>query len=85
MVLNTQQYHPIKSKQPRKTMQDTTAKRKIRHTPIVQQTGIHTNVVKTLIILISTSNKTNTGKLRNSRGKKDRGCPKQLYEAIIPI
>ncbi len=52
---------------------------------MVQQTGIHTNVAKALIILISTSNKTNTRKLRNSRGKKDKGCLKQLYEAIIPI
>jgi hypothetical protein len=65
-------------------MQDTTAKRTIYHTPIVKRKGIQTNVVKALIILISTSNKTNTRKLRNSRGKKDRECPKQLYEAIIP-
>jgi hypothetical protein len=66
-------------------MQDTTTKE--RNTPHANSStkGIHTNVVKALIILISTSNKTNTRKLRNSRGKKDRGCLKQLYEAIIPI
>ena len=35
-------------------MQDTTAKWKIHHTPIVRWKGIQTNQVKAIIILIST-------------------------------
>jgi hypothetical protein len=43
---------------------------KIQNIPIIKQKGIQTNIVKTIIISIFTSNKTNTRKLRNSRGKK---------------
>ncbi len=43
---------------------------KIHHIPIVKQKGIQTNIVKAIIISIFTSNRTNTRKLRNSRGKK---------------
>jgi hypothetical protein len=54
MVLNTQISHPVWSKQPGTTMQDTTAKWKIHHTLIVKWKRIQTNRVKAIIILIST-------------------------------
>jgi hypothetical protein len=85
MVLNTQNLIQSKASTQEKQCKIQQQTGKIHHTPIVNQKGIQTKVVEALIILISTSNKTNTRKLRNLRGKKDRECPKQLYEAIIPI
>ncbi len=61
-----------------------------RHTPIVKWRRIQTNCVKTIIIFIFTWKQNKHTQItqfarQKKKKKKDRGCLKQLYEAIIPI
>ncbi len=85
MVLNKQISHPIQSRQPGKTMQNTTTKRKIHRKPVVKCKGIQTNQDKTIIILIFTWKRNKHTQITQFARQKDRGCLRQLYEAIIPI
>jgi hypothetical protein len=85
MGLNKQISHPIQSRQPGKTMQNTTAKWKIHRRPTVKWKGIQTNRDKTIIILIFTWKQNKHTQITQFARQKDRGCLRQLYEAIIPI
>jgi hypothetical protein len=70
MALNTQIFIQSKASNQGKQCKIHQRNENTPHTSIVEQKRIQTNIVKTIIIFIFTSNKTNTQKLRNSRGKK---------------
>ena len=84
MALNTQIFHPHKSKQPEKRCKKQQQNEEYATRLHSENKEEPTNQVKTIVIPISiykNKHKRNT----NSRSKKNRECLVQLYEAIITI
>ena len=72
------------NKQPERRYKIQQQNKEKRHAPILKGKEVQPNQVKAIIILISTSTNKHMHNAK-SRGKKNRECLRQLYEAIIPI
>jgi cell envelope opacity-associated protein A len=84
MARNMQIFHQLREQATRRTIQDTTTKERKTPHAYTQRKEVQPNQVKTIIILISTYRSKHKHNAK-SRGKKNRECLRQLYEAIIPI
>jgi hypothetical protein len=84
MVLNTQIFHPHKSKQPEKQCEVQQQNEENVTRLYSANKEEPTNQVKAMLIPISTYKNKHIHNA-NSCSKKNRGCLVQLYEAIITI